>query len=347
MIRKENLPGFTPKFNCNYIDTIARDNDQLDGEYHPFNFGMPSRITLLSEIKKGIKSHQRTGNVIHNIALQLKVAMCKNSANQMLKNIHPQQCRIMIVYDAQPNGLKFVIGDLLDTFSNAATKPTIFYPFIVPFNMLNEDRFTVFLDKQFTMPSIGVILEQEFKINTTDFLTIGTSMENTSRMEKKGNDTRISATSIVNLNQQGDTDGVLIYTGTIQSNPVPFLFPNSTDSVVEERGRWDSTHETFRRTTGTQEGTIQTGGDENTLPGSTNSTTHKDWSFQYLIDLEGLRTVFNQTDDAVTGSLNSGAFYMVTMGNLVNATAPWEGFINARLYYKDAFHNYKKAKKYH
>lgn len=107
----------------------------------------------LALIQQGPGLSQRIGNKVSLKSLRLRFCI----VNTVLTNISPvpPDVRVMVVYDRQPNGTYPAANDLLNSLNqaNALTNPTLDDLVTTNLNPNNFERFTVIMDKSFTLPS--------------------------------------------------------------------------------------------------------------------------------------------------------------------------------------------------
>lgn len=98
-------------------------------------------VTLVNGMAQGSDFTNRIGRKYTNVAVQLEGFL-----GQQTSNVGTTKCRIMLIYDAQPNGALPVITDVL----TASTSNSFM-------NLNNRDRFKVLCDENYTLSAIDTV----------------------------------------------------------------------------------------------------------------------------------------------------------------------------------------------
>lgn len=113
-------------------------------------------IFLLNGLKLGTAAFNRIGNKIAMKSLYWSVAFGLSATDADptvdLTNLNVP-LRTMVVYDKQPNGATFVLGDLLSAFSGLDNADARAIDVNSPNNLNNRDRFIVLSDKRYILSS--------------------------------------------------------------------------------------------------------------------------------------------------------------------------------------------------
>lgn len=113
-------------------------------------------IKLLNGLKLGTAAFNRIGNKIAMKSLYWSVAFSlyaqEDDPTVDLANVDVP-LRTMVVYDKQPNGATFVLGDLLSAFSGLDNTTARNIDVNSPNNLNNRDRFIVLSDKRYILSS--------------------------------------------------------------------------------------------------------------------------------------------------------------------------------------------------
>lgn len=129
-------------------------------------------IKLLNGLKLGTAAFNRIGNKIAMKSLYWSVAFGLSAVDADpavdLSNLDVP-LRTMVVYDKQPNGATFVLGDLLSAFSGLDNTTARTIDVNSPNNLNNRDRFIVLSDKRYILSSAsttGRLIKKYKRLNT-------------------------------------------------------------------------------------------------------------------------------------------------------------------------------------
>jgi len=113
-----------------------------------------SSLQSLSLIQQGPGLSQRIGNKVSLKSLRLRFSLISTGNTSFV----PNDSRVMVIYDRQPNGSYPGINDVLNSLdqSNSLTNPTFAQLVTTNLNPNNFERFTVLMDKSFTLPTYEV-----------------------------------------------------------------------------------------------------------------------------------------------------------------------------------------------
>lgn len=103
-------------------------------------------VTLVNGMAQGSDFTNRIGRKYTNVAVQLEGFLGPQDSN-----VGTTKCRIMLIYDAQPNGALPVITDVLTASTSNAFM-----------NLNNRDRFKVLCDENYTLSAIDNTASQAF-----------------------------------------------------------------------------------------------------------------------------------------------------------------------------------------
>lgn len=124
--RGMSLASLKPRMELKYNDVQQHQVDVID----------TGTFTLLNGIGVGTEVYQRTGRQVNLKFLTVKLAFTQQNGA-----VNAQQCRYMIVYDRQTNGLAPTNADLLDN------SVALLWWTRKPTNPNNRDRFLILEDK--------------------------------------------------------------------------------------------------------------------------------------------------------------------------------------------------------
>jgi len=129
------------------------DVKAFDLAYTNSFFTTAGTFTTLNVPVNGSEQYQRVGRRIFLRSLQIKGVM--NFAATSVQDV----CRIMVVYDHQPNAALPVLADLIQNSNAGLATQVLSYP-----NLNNRDRFTILKDYKIMLPpftnTAGVITNE-------------------------------------------------------------------------------------------------------------------------------------------------------------------------------------------
>lgn len=131
----------------------------LDSDLSILTASQTETITLLNQVSQGTDENQRLGRNIAMKSIQLRGKIQGNSAG--VNAI----CRILVVYDRQPNKLLPVYADIIAS-ANAAS---VFSGFS---NQNNRDRFAIIMDKSFAVIGAATSVSQDAIIAFNKFVKL-------------------------------------------------------------------------------------------------------------------------------------------------------------------------------
>jgi len=113
--------------------------------------GTTATFTLLNGIQEGSSFYNRIGRRINMKTLYLNGIVLRNGSNAA--NEEEDYCRIMIIYDRQPNGAFPTLADVLTDYDNAGATTS---NALSGLNMNNKERFLVMSDLRCYLPALGI-----------------------------------------------------------------------------------------------------------------------------------------------------------------------------------------------
>lgn len=106
---------------------------------------------LCNAIQEGSGFFNRIGRKINLKSLMVTADIEQSFANTSA--VDPQFARMIVLYDAQPNGVAPVLSDVLQDVTQSGAASINVYSSI---NLNNRDRFRILLDKKFKLPGVGI-----------------------------------------------------------------------------------------------------------------------------------------------------------------------------------------------
>jgi len=112
--------------------------------------GSTANFVLLNAIQEGSSFYNRIGRKINLKSLMVTIDVEKTFANTT--SVPPQFARMVVLYDAQPNGVAPVYSDVMQDVTQSGTSSISVYSSL---NLNNRDRFRILLDKKIKLPPLG------------------------------------------------------------------------------------------------------------------------------------------------------------------------------------------------
>jgi len=141
-------------------------------------FQSAAQFQLLNAIQDGSGFFQRVGRKVNMKSLMLTMNIEPTLTNP--GNVPQQYARVVVFYDAQPNGVAPVYSDVLQDVTQTGATSISAYSSI---NLNNRDRFKILLDKKIKLSAKGIngapfvtgdndVYEQNTKLNITKYLKL-------------------------------------------------------------------------------------------------------------------------------------------------------------------------------
>lgn len=114
---------------------------------------MAGAFQSLNLVQQGPGLCQRIGNKISLKSVRLRFALAATGSEP--SNTEAQDCRLMLIYDRQPNGGYPSLNDVLNSLqqNNALSNPTGNNLITTNLNPNQFERFSVLMDKMITLPT--------------------------------------------------------------------------------------------------------------------------------------------------------------------------------------------------
>jgi len=106
-------------------------------------FQTGAQFSLLNAIQDGSGFYQRVGRKINMKSLNVTLNIEPTTTNT--GNVPPQYARVVVFYDAQPNGVAPIYSDVLQDITQSGTASVTAYSSI---NLNNRERFKILMDKK-------------------------------------------------------------------------------------------------------------------------------------------------------------------------------------------------------